>query len=106
MTDATGAEAVIRDGKIEISIAIEALPAILSGSIAAGGVYGLFKITDANAFASELCRALNDEREDGTTRVHMMFDAGINHAIDQGAEGVEEIDEDEFERIAASYQIR
>lgn len=97
----TGAKALVRDGQIVISIDVDALPLILSGSIATNAVAGTYKVTDAGAFAEEVCRSLNDEREDGTTRVHMMFDGAFNHAIDQGAEGVEEIDEDEFEIEAA-----
>lgn len=102
--EATGAEAVIRDEQIVISIEIDALPGILSGSIATNSVAGLFKVTDPAEFAKEVCRALNAEKEDGTTRVHMMFDSAFNHAIDQGAEGVEEVTEDEFEAEAQRIQ--
>lgn len=99
--EATGAEAVVRDGQIVISVAVDALPLILSGSIATNAVAGTFKVTDAETFAKEVCSSLNAEKEDGTTRVHMMFDSAFNHAIEQGAEGVEDISEDEFEMEAA-----
>ncbi|MGN7099345.1 hypothetical protein [Brevundimonas diminuta] len=102
--EATGARAVIRNGQIVISIDVDALPLILSGSIALNAVAGTFKVTDAPTFAKEVCHALNAEKEDGTTRVHMMFDSAFNHAIDQGAEGVEEISEDEFEAEASRLQ--
>ena len=102
--EATGAKAVIRDEQIVISIDVDALPGILSGSIATNSVAGLFKVSDPIAFAKEVCGALNAENEDGTTRVHMMFDSAFNHAIDQGAEGVEEITEDEFEADAQRIQ--
>lgn len=102
--EATGAQAIIRDGQIVISIDVDALPLILSGSIATNSVSGTFKVTDPAIFAKEVCHSLNDEKEDGTTRVHMMFDSAFNHAIDQGAEGVEEITEDEFEVEAARLQ--
>lgn len=101
---ATGAEAVIRDGQIVISVDVDALPIVLSGSIALNAVSGTYKVTDAVTFAKEVCMALNAEKEDGTTRVHMMFDGAFNHAIDQGAEGVEEIGEDEFKMEAARLQ--
>ena len=101
---ATGAEAVIHDEQIVISIDVDALPGILSGSIATNSVAGFFKVTDPAVFAKEVCRALNAEKEDGTTRVHMMFDSAFNHAIDQGAEGVEEVTEDEFEAEAQRIQ--
>lgn len=100
----TGAQAVIRNGQIVISVDVDALPLILSGSIALNAVAGTFKVTDAVTFAKEVCYALNAEKEDGTTRVHMMFDSAFNHAIDQGAEGVDEINEDEFEAEAARLQ--
>lgn len=99
--EATGAEAVVRDGQIVISVAVDALPLILSGSIATNAVAGTFRVTDAETFAKEVCSSLNAEKEDGTTRVHMMFDSAFNHAIEQGAEGVEDISEDEFEMEAA-----
>lgn len=100
----TGAQAVIRDGKIEISIDIDALPGIVSGSCATCALTGFWKVTDPAEFAKEVCHALNDEREDGTTRVHMMFDSAFAHAIEQGAEGIEEVDEDEFEEEAERIQ--
>lgn len=97
----TGAQAVIKDGKIEISIDIDALPQIVFGSCCSDGMDGLWKVTDPAVFAAEVCRALNDEREDGTTRVHIMFDGAFMHAIEQGAEGIEEVGEDEFEEESA-----
>jgi len=92
----TGGQATLIDGKIEISIDVAALPMIVNGSCCCDSMEGLWKVTDAETFAKEVCRALNDEREDGTTRVHMMFDAAFMEAINQGAEGVEEVDEEAF----------
>lgn len=101
----TGAEAVIEDGKIIISIDVDALPLIVSGSCAVSdGLRGLWKVTDAAAFAEDVCVSLNREREDGSTMVHMMFDRAFDHAIDQGAEGIESVTEDEFEAEAARLQ--
>lgn len=107
MTQSTGAQAKIIDGQIVISIDIDALPTIVSGSIAAGDgpmADYLYKVTDPAAFAEEVKTALNDESEIGTTLVHQMFDQAFANAIDQGAEGVEEIDEDEFEEEALLLQ--
>ena len=95
---------VIRDGLIIISIEVAALPLIVSGSCAAAGLDGFWKVTDSEAFSREVVRALNDEEEDGTTRVHRLFDAAFNEAINQGAEGIEEVDDDEFEAEAARLQ--
>jgi len=99
----TGASAVIRDGKIEISIDVDALPIIVNGSCCCDSMDGLWRVTDAEVFAKEVCRALNDEREDGTTRVHMMFDGAFMEAIEQGAEGIEEASEAEFEADSARF---
>lgn len=105
LEEATGAQAVIRGGKIEISIDVDALPVIVSGSCAAADVMsGLWKVTDAEVFAKEVCHALNDENEIGTTPVHVMFDKAFMHAIEQGAEGIEEATEGEFETEAARLQ--
>lgn len=103
MTD-TGAQAVIRDGKIEISVAVANLPMIVSGSCASLGMNGLWKVTDPEAFAKDVCRALNAEDGCGSTHVHIMFDKAFDPAIDQGAEGVEEVTEEEFERLFASFR--
>jgi hypothetical protein len=35
-------------------------------------------------------RELNQESEDGSTRIHRMFDGAIEEAINQGAFGIEE----------------
>lgn len=93
----TGAKAVIRDGKIEISLDVDGLPLIVTGSIACNALEGLWKVTDAAIFAKEVCHALNNEREDGTTPVHVMFDKAFMHAIEQGAEGIEAASEEEWE---------
>lgn len=103
LTD-TGARAELRQGKLEISIAIDALPVIVSGSCMSSTMDGLWRVTDPGLFAKEVCHALNNEREDGTTRVHLMFDAAFMHAIEQGAEGIEEVSEAEFEADAARFQ--
>jgi hypothetical protein len=45
-------------------------------------------ITDATAFGKELVRALEDEDEEGSTPVHLMLDAAVVSAIENGAEGI------------------
>ncbi len=87
--------AVVEDGSLVIRIAIEALPMIVEGSWAAGGIDTRYKVTDPVAFAADLVRELNDESEDGTTRIHRMFDKAIDNAIGQGAAGVEEHEQQE-----------
>lgn len=79
--------AIIEDGYIVIRVKIEYLPVIMSCLPALED----FKITDVNKFAEGLCVELNDEDDDGTTPIHLLFDKAIEEAINMGAEGVEEI---------------
>lgn len=88
-------KAIIEDGALVIRVAISALPTVLEGSWASGALDTRFKITDQETFAKELVHSLNEEAEDGTTRIHQMFDLAILHAIEYGAEGVEEHEKQE-----------
>lgn len=81
--------AVIEDGAIVIRLPIANLPVIVDAGWAGGKIEPRMKVTDAEEFAKELVRALNDEEEDGTTRIHLMFDAALEFAFEQGAEGIE-----------------
>lgn len=89
------AEAFIEKGEIVIRIAVGALPTAYQAGIDLGVHEPGFKIANARAFAKDLVRALNDEDEEGTTPIHRLFDAAMDEAIEQGAEGVEEHAEDE-----------
>lgn len=84
------AEALIEDGVIVIRLPVDNLPAVLEGSWASGGIETRWKLSDNDAFAKDLVRALNDEDEAGNTMIHRMFDKGIDEAIESGAEGVDE----------------
>lgn len=87
--------AIIEDGSLVIRVALEALPMVVEGAWAAGYMDTRYKLTDPAAFARDLVRELNDESEDGTTRIHRMFDKAIENAINQGAEGIEEHEQQE-----------
>lgn len=89
------ADAVIENGSIVIRVAVDALPAIVEGGWAAGAYDTRFKVTDIFEFAADLVRELNRESEDGTTRIHVMFDKAILEAVDQGAFGIEEHEQQE-----------
>lgn len=89
------AEAAVVDGTIIIRVPLDALAQIVEGGWAAGGYDTRFRVTDPSVFAKELCHALNDEDEIGTTPIHRLFDECILAAIDQGAEGIEEHPEQE-----------
>jgi hypothetical protein len=83
-------EAKIVKNKIVIELIISDLPKVVEAAWAAGGIDMRFKVTDSVAFAQDLLSELLSEEEDGTTRVHKMFDGAILEAIEQGAEGIEE----------------
>ena len=88
-------QAIIEDGSIVIRIALAALPDIVEGSWASGAMDTRFKVTNIDEFAAELVTQLNHEAEDGTTRVHQLFDGAITEAIEQGAFGIEEHEDQE-----------
>lgn len=88
-------QAVIEDGCIVIRVPVQNLPAVVEGSWAAGGMDTRFKVTDPDAFAKDLVIELNQENDIGTTRIHKMFDRAIEEAINQGAEGIEEHEDQE-----------
>lgn len=75
---------------IVIKLPIKNIRKALEAAWATGRQDGRYRITDANAFAEALVSALNDEEEDGTTRVDLLFDSALYAAIDNGADGVEE----------------
>ncbi len=49
----------------------------------------VLKITDVQAFALEVARAINAESEDGSTLLTRMLDAAILKAVESGCEGVD-----------------
>lgn len=95
MDQNNGGRAVIEDGAIVIRVSLDALPMVVEGSWAAGGMDTRYKVTNAQEFAADLLRTLNDEDENGTTRIHRMFDSAIDTAIGNGAFGIEEHEQQE-----------
>lgn len=47
------------------------------------------KVTDLSAWRDAIVRALRREAENGDTPVHLLLDAALEHAADQGEEGIE-----------------
>lgn len=86
----TSAQAIIENDEIVIRVPFKYLPTIVEGAWALNALDKRFKLTDAALFAKNMVRALNDEDEQGTTMIHKMFDKAINEALEQGAEGIEE----------------
>lgn len=96
-------EAKIEGDDIVIRLYIGNLPVIVSGGWACNALPPL-KVTDSGEFAKDLCRSLNRDDEDGTTPIHRLIDANVLHAVEQGAFGIDEISEDEAEKLSASLQ--
>jgi len=90
------AEAVIEGDTIVIRVSIANLPVALKGAFALGKIPGpRFKVTDREEWAKAVVHYLNEEDEEGTNRIHVAFDSAFAEALEQGAEGVEECDEDD-----------
>lgn len=81
----------IKDGKLNLSIGLEALEiaASLGRSYGAGEV----EITDTAAFLAELPGYILNEEEDGSTPFHRMIDDCVSEMIEDGVDGVKYEDE-------------
>lgn len=94
-------EARIEGDQIIIRVRIANLQCIALGGWAAGYIEPI-RIDDPAVFAAELCRALNDEAEDGTTPVHRLFDEAFTASIEHGAG--EMIDDEQAEELLATFK--
>lgn len=83
-------EATISRNSISIRVPIAKLQQLVDGAWRLEALEVRQKVKDPEAFAAELVAALNDEDEQGSTMIHKMFDAAINEALEQGAEGIED----------------
>lgn len=83
-------KAVIEGETIVIRVPIASLAQVVEGAWALGSLDMRWKVTDAPVFARDLVVELNREDEQGTTKIHTMFDKAINEALEQGADGIEE----------------
>jgi hypothetical protein len=77
--------------EILIRIPIDTLPLAMEGACDMQAVEPRYRVTDPAAFAEGFVWALNQEEEDGTTRIHKLFDEAMNAALDMGTEGVVEV---------------
>lgn len=84
------ARAIVEGSCVVIRVPIANIGAALEGAWASGCQDGRYRLTNPEVFADALVHELNKEDEIGTTAVHKMLDAGMYGAIDQGAEGVVE----------------
>jgi hypothetical protein len=76
----------IKIGAKKLALAMEANPKLYNPDTGEA----LYRVTNPKAFAEEVCAALLDEEEDGTTLVHKMLDEAMNNAVEAGSENVEE----------------
>lgn len=90
----------IEDGVLVMQIGVEALKFVIAADPhlteynEKTGEWVAPKVTDIDEFAKGVLSALLDESEDGSTPVHLMLDAAIIEAIEQGTEGVRVFESD------------
>jgi hypothetical protein len=85
----------IIDGRLVISIGVELLT---SGILDIPAVdHGEVEITDFDVFAQEIALKLEAEEDDGTTVIHHAFDRAAEMAIEDGCDGIADIDGGEEE---------
>ena len=81
-------QVIIVVGKRNLKFATEHHPEFWNGAVAsAGGPF--LKISDMAKFQAEFVRAINDEREDGSSLLTDMWDAAIKNAVEDGCEGID-----------------
>lgn len=88
-------KAVIENDCIVIRLPIPSLRDVVESSWACDALPLRMRVTDAPALATAVVYELNWEEENGTTPIHRLFDAAINEAIEQGADGIEVHDDQE-----------
>jgi hypothetical protein len=79
---------VVRGDRLVISVGIATLASASSEPV--GDHFGGdLVVEDQQTFATEIARQLSHEKEDGTTPVHLMLDAAIIAAVEDGCDGVD-----------------
>ncbi len=74
----------IVDGVLTISIGVDTL--VKAVDLGDDSIV----VIDPHAFAADILSVLNDEAEDGTTPVHLLFDAAAQRAVEDGSIAVSE----------------
>lgn len=81
----------IEGNEIVIRVPISAIP--FAAECMDANLYGnqspTFRVSDLDAFASEIVLQLNCEEEDGSTPITQLLDNAMDQAIDSGCEGVD-----------------
>lgn len=89
-------EAQIIDGRLVISLSVSNLAnaARLSDYFFQSAEEGTeLQIDSEHYFAESVSKALNDEAEDGSTPITRMLDQAFEWVVENGADGVKEVDE-------------
>lgn len=82
-----GDELVIRCGLATLATAAENYPEMFEYPRNQWPPFA--RVTDRDEFAKEVVRSLNHEEEDGSGPLTNLFDKAINHAIENGALGID-----------------
>ncbi|WP_217881473.1 hypothetical protein [Vibrio alginolyticus] len=91
-------EVEMDNDRIVMSIGIEAVRMSIESGQADFNVGGMVHVADVDIFGHELVSYLKAEAEDGGTPVHRMIDSVALEALEQGAHGIIELDEEDLER--------
>jgi hypothetical protein len=83
----------IDDGVLRISIGVDLLCHAVQVPWKESGFN--YRVIDKDAFAKAIANELEREDEEGSTPLHFVFDKAADEAIEQGADGVEEFQDDE-----------
>lgn len=93
------AKTYIKDNKMTIEVDINDLQNVVLYSWSAGYLSTPFKIIDKEEFAKEFCHVLNDESEDGTTKIHELLDNALMIAFENNDHATEELSEEQAEEM-------
>ncbi len=87
-------DVTIENGEIVVRVPIEALPVALEyqdWNMNEDGTANRWRVTDTAALAKELVNALKMESETGNTFLTKAFDDAMLHVLEQGGEGIDEV---------------
>lgn len=77
-----------KDNVLSITLDAETLKCATENHPTWSGLDSAYVVEDEKVYAAEVVTSLNSEREDGSTLVTDMIDAAIEHAIENGCEGI------------------
>jgi phage tail tube protein FII len=87
-----GLRVEVVDGRLEITIGVEALATAVKAAPFMEDVEGRYAVGNPDALAASVAHYLEDEDEEGTTRVHRAIDSAAEQALEQGLDGFDEVE--------------